>query len=258
MTCRVVITALLLVWSTLWPGTTSGRSGTRSVVNWKLIWSDEFDHTRLDTRKWKVIDSSRPNYDGGINYYDPENVSVRDGQLILRTQIHRRLVAGKSELYGSGKVTTSGKFSFLYGKLEVRAKLPGTQGQWPAIWMLPADGTWPPEIDVMELLGDAPRRVYMTLHWGKRKDPLQFQSKFDGEDFTGGFHVFAIEWSPGELRWFIDGTERGRVFHDVPDRAMFLLLNTSIGGDWPGPPGRQTMLPQEFQIDYVRVYQAAR
>jgi beta-glucanase (GH16 family) len=97
----------------------------------------------------------------------------------------------------------------------------------------------------------------MTLHWGARKDPLQYQSKFDGPDFTAGFHVFAIEWSAGELRWFIDGTECARVFHDVPDKAMFLLLNTSIGGDWPGPPGRQTVLPEEFQIDYVRVYQPA-
>jgi beta-glucanase (GH16 family) len=160
-------------------------------------------------------------------------------------------------LYSSGKVKSEGKFSFLYGRVDVRAKLPGTQGLWPAIWMLPADDTWPPEIDVMELLGNDPTRVYMTLHWGTRKKQQHYQAKFDGPDFTADYHVFSIVWDPGQIHWLVDGIERATAVKNVPDRSMFLLLNTSIGGEWPGPPDRDTVLPQYFLIDYVRVYKRA-
>jgi len=223
--------------------------------HWKLIWADEFTSRRLDSTKWNVANTDgRAMYTGEISFYNPDDVAVRDGKLLLRTRDYpdgKRL----TQPYSSGRVSTEDKFSFLYGKVEVRAKLPGTKGLWPAIWMLPADGSWPPEIDIMELLGHLPRRDFMTFHWGTRRQQLQDQSKFDGPDFTADYHVFAVEWSPGLIRWTVDGIERKVITSNVPEKAMFLILNTAVGGEWAGPPDRTTKMPQEFLVDYVRVYQ---
>lgn len=262
---RIVIPAILLVCTVMFPATRGAPPGAATPAvhrrpaapAWTLVWSDEFDGPALDRSKWTVMDATRPNYDGGINYYDPSNVYLQNGNLVLRTEYHRRQVGRNVELYSSGKVKSEGKFSFLYGKVDIRAKLPTTQGLWPALWMLPADDTWPPEIDIMESLGNDPSRVYMTLHWGPRKKPLHYQAKFDGPNFAADYHVFSVEWEAGQIHWLVDGVERGAAVKNVPTRAMFLLLNTSIGGEWPGPPGRETVLPQYFLIDYVRFYKRA-
>lgn len=219
---------------------------------WRLAWAEEFEGTRLNKRRWQVGAKGKPNYDGGINQYDPQDVYLEDGNLVLRS---RALGEDGGEPYSSGRVRAKPKFAFLYGRLEVRAKLPGTKGMWPAIWLLPRDGSWPPEIDVMEMLGDDPRRVYMTMHWGPRDDRDSSQGNFTGPDFTSDFHVFSIEWEPGRIRWLIDGVERHVETENVPNKAMYLIMNTSVGGEWPGDPDERTVFPQYFQIDYVRVYQ---
>ena len=232
-----------------------GQAAAPATGHWKLIWADEFVGRRLDVDKWTVADTSgRAMYSGELNFYHPGEIAVSDGKLLLRTREFRdskRVTAA----YSSGRVSTEGKFEFLYGKVDVRAKLPGTKGVWPAIWLLPADGSWPPEIDVMELLGQLPRRVFMTWHWGTRRVQQQNQSRFDGPDFTADYHLFTVEWSPGQIRWLIDGIERKVVTNNVPDKPMFLILNTAVGGDWAGPPDRTTVMPQSFWVDYVRVYQ---
>jgi beta-glucanase (GH16 family) len=223
--------------------------------HWKLVWNDEFNGRRVDLDKWTITDTAgRAMYTGELNFYNADDVASRDGKLILRT----RNFPDKKKVtrpYSSGRVSTEKKFSFLYGKVEVRAKLPGTKGLWPAIWLLPADGSWPPEIDVTELLGHLPRRDFMTFHWGTRRAQQQDQSKFDGPDFTAGYHLFTVEWMPGQIRWLIDGIERKVVTSNVPDKPMFLIINTAVGGPWAGEPDKTTVMPQSFLIDYVRVYQ---
>lgn len=223
--------------------------------HWKLVWGDEFDGRRLDLTKWTVADTSgRAMYAGEMNFYNPDDVAMREGKLVLRT---RDYPDGKhvTPPYSSGRISTERKFSFLYGRVDVRAKLPGTKGLWPAIWLLPADGSWPPEIDVMELLGHLPRRDFMTFHWGTRRAQQQDQSKFDGPDFTADYHIFSMEWSPGQIRWLIDGVERKVITNNVPDKPMYLIINTAVGGTWAGPPDKTTVMPQSFMVDYVRVYQ---
>lgn len=225
--------------------------------NWSLVWADEFDGLRLDARRWAIADRSHANYDGGINYYDPAEVSVENGHLVI--QSHPQGVGrGGKQTYSSGRASTQGKFAFLYGKLEVRAKLPGTQGLWPAIWLLPADKSWPPEIDLVELMGSDPARIYMTHHWGSRRQDLHHTTDFVGPDFTGDFHVFSIEWEPGRIRWLIDDIERKVETAHVPGKAMYLIFNTSVGGDWAGLPDETSVFPANMQIDYVRVYQHPR
>jgi len=239
------------------PGGGAEDASSSAAGHWKLVWNDEFDGRRLNLDKWLVADThGKPQFPGELNSYDPDDVDVAGGSLVLRTRElndARRSTAP----YISGRVSTQNKFEFTYGRVDVRAKLPGTQGIWPAIWMLPRD-QWPPEIDVMEMLGNAPRRVYMTHHWGTRKHQEQSQSHFDGPDFTADFHVYSVEWSPGQIRWLIDGEERKVLTEHVPAGPMYLILNTAVGGDWAGAPDRTTALPQYFLIDYVRIYQHRR
>jgi hypothetical protein len=221
---------------------------------WQLVWGEGFDGPRLDPAKWVVADASQPNYDGGINTYDPANVSLQSGNLVIRSAASGTTKSG-DPAYTSGKATTKHKFSFLYGKIEIRAMLPGTKGLWPAIWMLPADGAALPELDIMESIGTDPHRVYMTDHWGAGGHRHQDQTDYAGPDFTAGFHTFTLEWEPGRLTWLVDGVERKVMTEHVPSEPMYLRLNTSVGGSWPGPPDDSTVLPQYFRIDSVRLYQ---
>lgn len=233
-----------------------GPALAATTPSWQLIWSDEFPTNHLDLSKWNIGQVSDQNFDGGINYYDPANVYLFNNHLVIRATSHVKSSNHKT-YYSSGRVTTKGKFSFLYGKVEVRAKLPGTQSLWPAIWMLPADGSWPPEIDIMELMGSDPHTVSMTLHAGSSRRQRLDQSSYVGPDYTADYHTFSVEWTPGQLQWLIDGAVRKTVTHDVPTRAMYLRINTSIGGDWPGNPTRHTVLPQYLDVEYVRVYRQA-
>jgi len=223
-----------------------------SLQQWELVWSDEFDGTAIDGAKWTVAAPSDPNFDGGVNSYDPGHVSLGDGDLVIRSDVAPSATPGESPAYLSGKVKMASKFRF--GKIEIRAKLPEGQGLWPAIWLLPADGSWPPEVDVMEMLGNDPQTIYMTNHWGARRRERQTQGTFTGPDFTADYHTFTLEWEPGRMRWLVDGVERWTVRDHVPSKAMYVILNTSVGGDWPGAPDHSTAFPQFFDIDYVRVF----
>src|SRR3954454_2117722 len=98
-----------------------------------LVWSDEFEGRRLDLQKWTVGNASQSNYDGGINIYAPQDVDVSNGDLVIRS---RRISTAGKTTYSSGRVSTRNSYSFLYGKVEIRARLPRSKGLWPAIWML--------------------------------------------------------------------------------------------------------------------------
>jgi beta-glucanase (GH16 family) len=249
---RLALIALLLPFCGA-PAPRPVEPARKTKPPWKLVWSDEFEAKGLDKGKWVVGTRADPNYDGGINYYDPGEVTTGGGTLTIRS----RPTPGKNgkTLYASGRVSTKNKYAFRYGKIEIRAKLPSGRGLWPALWLLPSDGTWPPEIDIVELLGHEPNRVHMTSHWGTRKERRSSQDSYIGPNFASGYHTFAFEWEPGLLRWYVDGVKRKVLTTNVPDRAMYLIMNTSVGGDWPGPPTKSTAFPQYMQIDYVRVYQ---
>lgn len=187
-----------------------------------------------------------------LQYYHPENIKVRDGLL---------QIISKAEYYGgrkytSGAIHTKEKFSFQYGKVEMRAKLPSGQGIFPAFWLMPETGqTWLPEIDILEMVGHKPDEIWMVLHWIDDNDELvNVHSSYKGPDFSGNFHTFGIEWSPERITWFIDGKERFTTSAFIPEEEMYLYLNTAIGGDWPGDPDETTLFPQYFEVDYVRVY----
>jgi hypothetical protein len=185
-----------------------------------------------------------------LQYYTPEDVYVHDGVLTLRSQ--KRDMGGRH--YTSGLVETKGKFEQKYGRFEIRAKLPATRGMWPAHWLMPTDGSWPPEIDIMEMVGHKPRAVFGTIHWGKWPANRYYSQCYKGPDFTKDFHVFAIEWEPNCIKWFVDDKKYSEVKLHVPNQPFYIILNTAVGGMMPGNPDETTVFPQYHDIDYVRVY----
>jgi beta-glucanase (GH16 family) len=130
---------------------------------------------------------------------------------------------------------------------------------WPAFWLLPASLDSTPEIDVLEIIGDEPDVLRMHFHYIDEmgNDPAP-GSNWHGPDFSADWHIYAVDWRTDQIIWFVDGVERWR-FTDqryIPDMEMYLLLNLAVGGDWPGPPTSETVFPNYFDIDYVRVWQS--
>jgi len=242
-------------------------------ADWELIWSDEFDApdgSMPDPEKWSFNTGGGGWGNAERQYYTDrrENAVIEDGSLLICArddEDHR------GYRYTSARLVTKGKGDWTYGRIEVRARLPQGQGIWPAIWMLPSHmdyGGWPMggEIDIMEMVGHDPIRVHGTLHYG---NPHTFTGDDyvlrTGETFADDYHVFALEWEPGEIRWYVDGyhyqtqtewfTSKRDTAYPAPfDRPFHLILNVAVGGHWPGSPDDTTQFPQCMAVDYVRVY----
>ena len=237
----------------------------------RLVWSDEFNYTGVpDTSKW--------NYDLGANngwgnnelqYYthQSKNVRVENGSLII--EAHHDSIENKA--FTSSRIVSKHKGDWLYGKIEVRAKLPKGNGTWPAIWMLSTDweyGGWPAsgEIDIMEHVGYDPGVVHGTIHTEAYNHIKQTQKegKITIPEAQEKFHVYAIDWKKNKIDFFVDD----QLYHSVArnpnddfkgwpfDKRFHLLMNIAVGGNWGGKEGVDpTIWPQRMEIDYVRVYQ---
>jgi beta-glucanase (GH16 family) len=279
----------------------SNEAGAPSAAGWRLVWSDEFDGKDIDRTKWDFdTGNGFYNYDastwiggwgnGELQYYtrEPENAFVKDGMLHIRAVKESYLGCG----YTSAKLKTRKKdgsslFSQRYGRFEFRAKLPTGKGVWPALWMLPQDekyGGWPcsGEIDVLEARGQEPTKVLGTLHFGSRW-PANAHASRDYVLPRGGtiadFHLYAVEWEPGEIRWFVDdhlyatqsfwwssgktdgnrGAKPAKEADLNPwpapfDQPSYLVMNVAVGGQFLGNPDKTTTFPVEMLVDYVRVY----
>lgn len=223
----------------------------QELPGWRLTWSDEFNGTSVDTTKWRIVNQD-PNKNNELQYYSPSHVSVNNGYLVLKST--NTPTGGKS--YTSGSVESVNRFFQQYGRIEGRMRTPKTQGIWPAFWMLPNPSGWPPEIDIMELLGHDPNSVYFSNHWGVYPQSYNWQTtQYTGPDFSADFHTFAVDWWPDRLEWYIDGVRRVTHNQNVSSLPFFVILNTAVGGNWPGNPNGSTVFPQFFYIDYVRAYQ---
>lgn len=248
------------------------------------VWRDDFD--TLDMNSW----SYQLGHKRGIEpqeYVDSsKNVFVEDGKLILRATkkdeytIHYN--ADGSDIvkkYDSGSIATFGKREFLYGKIEMRAKLPKGAGAFPAFWTLGNDFTldglvasdqgvgWPMcgEIDIMELIGENPdmpgtsdRTVHGTIHNGLTEDGDKAQTNTyslpEGQTFNDEYHTFSIIWNPDTIQWYVDDNLYSTVYItdlDYFHKPHYLLLNLAAGGAWPGFPNDQTQFPMDFEIDYI-------
>ncbi len=219
--------------------------------SWKLIFDDEFNGSSLDSSKWITgFPWGQTSTTTPLLYYRPENVVVSNGtvKLIAKKEAYQ----GKS--YTSGIITTSGKFTHQYGFMEARLKVPAGQGMWPAFWNLPPGGKWPPEIDMMEILGHDTTNVELHYHYGSGSD---FGGHYRGPDFAAGFHTFAVDWEPDAITWYVDGVQRNKFTNtsSISAEKMYLIFNLQVGGSWPGNPDSSTPFPSQYEIDYVRVWQ---
>jgi len=237
---------------------------------WQLVFHDEFGGDELDTSKWVTCywwDDGGCTNEGNNNlgWYQPGNVLLEGGKLILRAK--EETVSspdGKAYRYTSGMVTTGRdtydlsaepKATFKHVYVEMRARVPASQGLWPAFWLLPADQESKPEIDVMEMLGDNPYEVHMNFHYlDEQGDENRAGYTWTSPEPLDGWHVFAHDWQPGALTWYVDGVKHSHLNEYIPDEPMYLIANLAVGGDWPGAPDDSTTFPSDFEIDYIRVW----
>lgn len=247
-------------------------------AGWELLWRDEFDGTAINTSKWGFEVNG---YGGGNNelqYYTarPQNAWVANGVLNIQALREHFCSTDGCREFTSARMRTKGKGDWLYGRVEVRAKLPGGQGLWPAIWMLPTDeayGGWAAsgEIDIMEAVNAGAaggNSVHGSIHFGAPSPGNQYQSASyqPPRSVIDNFHTYAIEWEPGQIRWYVDGVQYATQTawwssagaYPAPfDQRFHLLLNVAVGGNWPGSPDGTTRFPQKMEVDYVRVFKKA-
>ncbi len=256
--------------------------------DWKLVWSDEFEQTGFpDKTKWGYEIGFVRNRE--LQYYTDglrQNTRVESGMLVLEARIDRfknpkyhpdpeiQKKSWQNERpyseYTSSSITTKGSASWLYGRIEVRAKLPTGRGLWPAIWMMGTNKRkvgWPAcgEIDIMENVGLDPDIIHGTVHvktvenskHASRGSDIKIDKPYES------FHVYAIEWFENRIDFFVDDNKYFTFKNDNTDnmdwpfdKKQYLILNVAIGGSWAGKAGiDQTVFPQMMYVDYVRVYE---
>ena len=278
----------------------------RKAQPWTLVWSDEFDGDRVDPLRWD-FDIGNGFYDyknhawiagwgnEELQYYthEPENVQVRDSCVFIR--------AVKAPLHGCGYTSARLKtrardgtvlFAKQYGRVEFRARVPWGKGLWPALWMLQVEdkyGGWAAsgEIDLMEIVGDKPHEVLGSIHFGSaypKRSLITHVHALPANSTVADWHVYAVEWEPGEIRFYVDGVLTATCDHwwscsklksgndagigvepknagdlnpwPAPfDQPFYLLMNVAVGGNFPGAPNDETRFPAELVVDYVRVYE---
>ncbi|GAB3592731.1 glycoside hydrolase family 16 protein [Angustibacter peucedani] len=262
----------------------AGPGDPRDIPGWNLVWADEFTGDALDPRRWKAEDHStfgEGNGELACLMSRPSNVVLGDGVLRLRALRETpplpcnaedtRFPAGRD--YSSAMLSTKGLASWTYGRFEIRAKLPtqaGTSaGLWPAFWLRPVDGGVG-ELDILEAIGsgagstesDAVHHTLWYDYSGTQRKQSTTATFPPGTSPSDGFHVYATEWDKGAIRFFVDGRLTfQRTVADTPwlgdafSRPFFMRVNLAVGGSWPGAPTATTLLPADYAVDYVRVYQ---
>lgn len=267
-----ILTALAMATFTMFSG--CEESNELPSRSWNLVWSDEFEGaagTSPSASNWTYDLGTGDNGWGNneLQYYTdrPENVSLDgEGNLVITTIQESYQGSG----YTSARIKTQGIQEFTYGRFEARVKTPFSQGLWPAFWMLGGDIDevgWPQtgEIDVFELRGQHPTIIGGSIHgpgYSGSSPVTEEYQLLDGR-FDTEFHVFAVEWGPNYIDFYVDGDLYQQLTPaSIPegtewvyDHDFFLLLNVAVGGNYVGNPNSNSRFPQTMTVDYVRVYE---
>jgi len=247
---------------------------------WTLAWSDEFN-----APNGSAPDPSKWTYDiGGGGWGNNEletytsrtqNAYLQGGVLII--QALKETYTGPDGItrnYTSARLKTQGLFQQAYGRFEARIKIPYGQGLWPAFWLLGANVGqvgWPQcgEIDIFENIGREPSTIHGSIHGPGYPGGASITSAFilpGGQRFADDFHVFAVEWEPNVVRFYVDSAlYKTATPADLPpgaawvfDHPFFVILNVAVGGTWPGDPTSASRFPQTMKVDYVRVFRRGK
>lgn len=238
-------------------------SETCSNNDENIIFEEHFEGQELNVDYWNYeLGNGCPDLCGWGNNerqnYTKDNIAVRDGNLVITA--HK-----DQDQYYSGRITTKDKIEFQYGTIEVKAKLPAGKGLWPAIWMLGHDIDdlgWPAcgEIDIMEYVGKNPHEIHTTLHTSDSHGDSKNTKITYMESIEEGFHIYKSVWTENYIEFFIDGTSVYQFVPDIKtqaiwpfDKPYFIILNLAIGGNFGGPDVDDSIFPQSFLIDYVKV-----
>ena len=247
--------------------------------NQALLFNDEFDGKSLDNSKWVTCyNNYSSKFDGCTNYgnwesewYKSSQVRLAMGNLILTAQKQKtyglnKYLQTQEYSYISGMITSGSlrpespaKWGHKYGYYEAKIMSPFGQAVWPAFWLLPTDNSWPPEIDVMEIVGSKPNKTLNTFFW---KDSSGNTAKDSGtythnDNLSNDWHVYGLNWQKDRLEWYLDGKLIREVSSaNVPKQPMHIVLNLAIGGTLPGQPDRTTPATLQMLVDYVRVYKS--
>ncbi|MBP9827206.1 glycoside hydrolase family 16 protein [Candidatus Saccharibacteria bacterium] len=241
----------------------------------QIVFYDDFSEEKLDASKWTTcyewysieFDGCSNNGNKELQWYKSNRVRIQDGNLVLVAS--RGITPGwdgktkKDFYFESGMVSTGRrssevqpKWASSYGRYEARIKVPSGKGLWPAFWLLPVENTWPPEIDIMELVGDKPNEILLTYHYDTYPNQKKDESKLVGDDFTKDWHIYAIDWQPERIQWFVDEKlVKQATGKNIPSQPMQIIFNLAVGGNLAGYPDDTTVLPAEMLVDYVKVEQ---
>ena len=246
----------ILVWSTTCFAQTQKRT---------LVWEENFNGSSLDESIWNFeLGDGCPNLCGWGNNelqtYTNTNQEVSDGKLTIQAK-------KEGNLYTSTRITTKEKKEFKYGRIEARAKLAPGIGLWPAFWLLGSNisnAGWPKcgEIDILEHVGKEPNLVYTTVHTQESHGNSINTKKTIFPDIQDGFHIYAIDWTENKIDFFVDeklvytyGPELKNENSWPFDQPFYIIINLAVGGNFGGPEVDQTIFPESFIIDYVKVFQ---
>lgn len=238
--------------------------GAASAPGTTLLWSDEFDSTALNTNIWNY-ETGNLGVNNEVEYYtsNAANVSVKDGNLQI-TALNSPNYNGSGWNYTSARINTQNKYSFTYGRVDIRAKLPGDPGTWPALWLLGnniSTVNWPAcgEIDLMEAATNTwgVNVVGSSLHWGTSANRQDTNKKLTVSDSsTTDFHIYSMDWRADHIAFYVDGVKIDSVANNSStafNLPFFFIFNVAVGGDMGGSPinlgSGSTMY-----VDYIRVY----
>ncbi len=263
---------------------------------YEMVWADDFNENQLDTSNWDYELGSIRGVEQEHYVNDPENVYVKDGQLVLQVtnrdkeDQYKNPRGNRQVIYNSGSVRTHGKREFLYGRIEMKAKLPKGKGAFPAFWTLGSDFTldgrisseqgasWPVcgEIDIMEMIGaenedlngKSNKKVYQTLHAGSATDVDHSKSistyTLPEGIFNDDYHIFGLNWSKNKMEFYVDNKIVGSIDYSNNEeykrcfnRPQYIQMNLATGGNWAGDAG-DNLAGQKYEIDYVYYGQNAQ
>jgi len=231
-----------------------------------LQWADEFNGDQLSAANWNFDlgngcavglcgwgNGEKQEYTN-----DPANIKLENGRLVITA-------TSTGSAYRSARINSKTKQAPTFGRVDIRARLPKGKGIWPALWMLGANidqNPWPVcgEIDIMELVGNEPAKVYGTVHYSSngymKSDGFL---KLSSGDFSEKFHVFSVLWDVDAITWYVDNTPF-KTFKRSPgtvypfNNPFYFVMNIAVGGQWPGDPDGTTVFPQQMVVDYIRVF----